>query len=442
MSYCWYCGKEVSLPYTCNYCGGQFCADHKLPPNHNCPNIDAWMRKRPPGGLREVYSGGSLTHASVTSMPRENTSERRKSNNRYPNTYPRTSNKFSKEIDKLLGAILIVSLIVGFLIFDPLGILHFTPSAAIPVANNANADQGIAIHESYPLSFEEVKKEFSTDHLPCYVDFSIEPNTNYPNDWWAKVKIENTKTGDQVFDSHLGKRGQPKTDEHYTIYTGGSYLITISGNLVVVNLDISAMGLPATSTPYPATVSQTPSPIAQETSKSASSYSEYSNDDAYIERIDISRLETRIHSLINDARRDNGLSALSFDSRLADIARKHSQDMAEHDYFSHTNLAGEEPTDRAEKAGYPCRKDFGTYYMYGVAENIFQGYLYGTVYYTNGIVTDIDYYTLEEIAQDTVNGWMNSPGHRKNILTSTYDREGIGVAISDDEKVYVTENFF
>ncbi len=36
---------------------------------------------------------------------------------------------------------------------------------------------------------------------------------------------------------------------------------------------------------------------------------------------------------------------------------------------------------------------------------------------------------------------MNSPGHRENILTEIYDREGIGVEITDDHKVYVTQNF-
>ena len=36
---------------------------------------------------------------------------------------------------------------------------------------------------------------------------------------------------------------------------------------------------------------------------------------------------------------------------------------------------------------------------------------------------------------------MNSPGHRENILTGVFDREGIGVEITQDYKVYVTQNF-
>jgi hypothetical protein len=48
---------------------------------------------------------------------------------------------------------------------------------------------------------------------------------------------------------------------------------------------------------------------------------------------------------------------------------------------------------------------------------------------------------MEEIAKQVVNGWMNSPGHRANILNGRYDREGIGVAVSSDEKVYFTQDF-
>ena len=47
---------------------------------------------------------------------------------------------------------------------------------------------------------------------------------------------------------------------------------------------------------------------------------------------------------------------------------------------------------------------------------------------------------MEEIAQSTVDGWMDSEDHRKNILTEKFDREGIGVVISDDDKVYITQN--
>lgn len=156
--------------------------------------------------------------------------------------------------------------------------------------------------------------------------------------------------------------------------------------------------------------------------------------------IDRKELEKRIHELVNEERSQRGLNKLSWDSDLAEIARKHSRDMAKNNYFSHTNLEGQGPTERGEEAGYYCRKDFGSYYTEGIGENIFQNWLYDSITYFNG-VPSYDWNSMEEIAQSTVQGWMNSPGHRKNILDSTYDSEGIGVTISSDDKVYITQDF-
>jgi uncharacterized protein YkwD len=152
---------------------------------------------------------------------------------------------------------------------------------------------------------------------------------------------------------------------------------------------------------------------------------------------DSAALEKRIHTLINQQRNSNGLFSLSFDPSLAAIARGHSQDMAKNNYFSHVNLQGLDPAARGNQQGYPCRKDYGSYYTYGIAENIFET-SHWTTY--NGIRVN-DFESLEIIATKTVDGWMSSPGHRQNILTSTYDREGIGVGVGSDNTVYITEDF-
>jgi uncharacterized protein YkwD len=152
-------------------------------------------------------------------------------------------------------------------------------------------------------------------------------------------------------------------------------------------------------------------------------------------------LEQRVHELINLQRTSHGLKALILDPSLSDIARNHSEDMAALNYFSHVNPNGENPTDRGNDAGYSCRKDYGSYYTYGIAENIFQNNLYSSATYFSNGKTVYDWNSPEEIAQTTVSGWMNSTGHRENILTPSFDREGIGVAIAADSKVYITEDF-
>jgi uncharacterized protein YkwD len=174
--------------------------------------------------------------------------------------------------------------------------------------------------------------------------------------------------------------------------------------------------------------------------------SEYSNDavnnavSPLKPSINIPSLEKEVHDLINSERQNNGLSTLSLDSKLSDIARAHSMDMAQNNFFSHENLRSQDPTARATASGYKCYKNYGDYYTVGIAENIFQNNLYDSITYID-LVPIHNWNTASEIAQSTVQGWMNSPGHRQNILTKTYDREGIGVAISNDDKIYITEDF-
>ncbi|MFA6331712.1 MAG: CAP domain-containing protein [Methanoregula sp.] len=172
------------------------------------------------------------------------------------------------------------------------------------------------------------------------------------------------------------------------------------------------------------------------------SSSTYTSSNPEAPYIDPTALEARIHELINIERQQNGLSTLSYDSFLADIARGHSYDMSLRNYFEHTDPEGRNAHDRGNWAGYPCIRDYGTYYTEGISENLYQGYRYSN-YATapNGTIVSYKWNTLEYVALQAVNGWMNSEGHRANILNDKLQQEGIGVAFSSDDKVYVTENF-
>lgn len=132
---------------------------------------------------------------------------------------------------------------------------------------------------------------------------------------------------------------------------------------------------------------------------------------------------------------------LGWDPDLAAIARSHSADMAGQNFFSHTNLRGQSPTDRGSSVGYDCRKDYGSYYTYGLAENIAYSSLYGSYRTRAGEIVSKDYYEIEELAELVVDGWMDSPGHRENITKDSYDVQGIGIAIDANEQVYITQNF-
>ena len=166
-----------------------------------------------------------------------------------------------------------------------------------------------------------------------------------------------------------------------------------------------------------------------------------SNVDADKPEFDAKQIEYYVHEFTNQERVNHGLSQLVFDPEIIQIARGHSSDMAEREYFAHETPEGLSPSDRADQNGYSCQKIVGLIIYSGIAENIFQGYLFDSYYTINGEITSYEWNTEEEIAEITVEGWMNSPGHRENILTKVFDREGIGVEITQDYKVYVTQNF-
>jgi uncharacterized protein YkwD len=150
--------------------------------------------------------------------------------------------------------------------------------------------------------------------------------------------------------------------------------------------------------------------------------------------IRIPELEQRIHELINADRKANDRGPLAWDDELAKIARAHSEDMATRGYFKHVNPEGLTPMKRAEAAGYKVCQLMG--------ENIYQNNLYSRVI-TEKKRTTYDWNSMEKIAATTVKGWMDSEGHRQQVLDRNYVKEGIGVAIAENEdgKVYVTQVF-
>ena len=156
--------------------------------------------------------------------------------------------------------------------------------------------------------------------------------------------------------------------------------------------------------------------------------------------IHVSSLERRVQDRINDERSDRKLRELDWDERLSRIARAHSEDMARRHFFNHVNPDGKTPTDRGKAAGYDCRKAHGTYYRVGLAENLYQGSLYSRIR-ISGAERRYDWNSPEDIARQSVVGWMKSPGHRRNILDKDYSQAGVGIAISADDEVFITQLF-
>jgi uncharacterized protein YkwD len=148
--------------------------------------------------------------------------------------------------------------------------------------------------------------------------------------------------------------------------------------------------------------------------------------------IQIPDLERMIQQSINVQRMAYDRERLEWDDALGNFARAHSEDMAKRGYFSHTNPDGLTPMKRLEQAGFTkCRL---------VGENIYQNNLYSRVI-TEKKKTTYDWNTPEKIAATTLKGWMDSESHRNTILDKEYMRDGVGVAIASDDKVYITQIF-
>lgn len=125
----------------------------------------------------------------------------------------------------------------------------------------------------------------------------------------------------------------------------------------------------------------------------------------------LARFAADVVALTNAERMAVGLRPLAVDQRLTMAAQAHSADMVARGFYAHTTPEGSEPWDRAAAAGCPHR---------GIGENIACG---------------------QRSPADVVRAWMNSPGHRANILAPGFDEIGIGYATGSLAGTYWTQLF-
>ena len=124
----------------------------------------------------------------------------------------------------------------------------------------------------------------------------------------------------------------------------------------------------------------------------------------------VAAYEQEVFNLVNQIRAENGLEPFVYNETLAETARAHSQDMIDRNFFDHYNPDGKSPFDRMEANGI-------RYSM--AAENIAAGY---------------------PSPEAVVEGWMNSDGHRANILGGC-EELGVGLALGGSYGYYWTQCF-
>lgn len=116
----------------------------------------------------------------------------------------------------------------------------------------------------------------------------------------------------------------------------------------------------------------------------------------YLPLLSTENIAAQVLDLVNVERLRAGCAALILDARLSTAARSHSDDMAAQNFFSHQGSNGSRVWDRIESAGYQWRN---------VGENIAAG---------------------QTSPAQVMSAWMNSSGHRANILDCDYTHMGLG----------------
>ena len=124
-----------------------------------------------------------------------------------------------------------------------------------------------------------------------------------------------------------------------------------------------------------------------------------------------SSFQKEVVRLVNVERSKRGLKELSFNTQLSNVATLKSQDMIDQNYFSHTSPTYGSPFDMMKQFNISYRT---------AGENIAMG---------------------QKTPAEVVNAWMNSQGHRENILNSNFTEIGVGVAKSSNGTLYWTQMF-
>jgi uncharacterized YkwD family protein len=133
------------------------------------------------------------------------------------------------------------------------------------------------------------------------------------------------------------------------------------------------------------------------------------NTDKAEQTKDASQFEQKVVDLVNQEREKQGLKPLTLNKKLSDVARTKSKDMMEKGYFDHNSPTYGSPFD--------MMKQFGIEYT-TAGENIAKG---------------------QQSPEEVMNAWMNSDGHRKNILNPDFTEIGVGYVKGDT--TYWTQQF-
>lgn len=148
------------------------------------------------------------------------------------------------------------------------------------------------------------------------------------------------------------------------------------------------------------------------------------------EPLNTTAVERAVLAAVNRERTARGLETVEYDPRLAAVARTHSADMVSEGYYAHTGPGGDTAFDRVQSSSVSCSS---------VGENIAATW-WQTSFETPGGERD-SHTSVEQLADGLVEQWLSSPDHRRNMLSPYWEWTGVGVAVTAEGEVLVTQEF-
>jgi len=213
----------------------------------------------------------------------------------------------------------------------------------------------------------------------------------------------NTSVSKNSSNSKVGISNNQKTNNNSLTQKYNEILNTYYCNQTITNKSTSNKGSTSTSTKN-STTSKTSTDTKKPASNTTSAASGTTSGD-------YSAFQKKVVELVNAERAKAGLKPLKMNTELNKVATTKSQDMAKNNYFSHTSPTYGSPFDMMKKFGISYKT---------AGENIAMG---------------------QTTPEQVMNGWMNSSGHRANILKASFTEIGVGIAKNSSGRLYWTQQF-
>lgn len=385
MTGCDECGEgDDKLAYTCNYCSGSYCSQHRLPENHQYPGLSIATSQGPDfRGIVDTDTG--LLGKIFGETEQEDAIARE----HHPG-----KKDYKSDITT-----------------EPPNTTSYTPDSSSP---DVNPDGSIA-HEDSPNEHTSTRENrlhrAGTTILSLgilVVSFPFRVLANLPqylnafNRWLAQL---------------LGSLyGIAKTLAPIAVILLGAFFVA----------GLIGTGIPA--------IDDTSSHASDRLSSLANS----SSDDGMNETL----VQEEFAKQLNSERQSRGLNPLITSQILRAMGSEHAENMREHDYIGHVQPDGTTIEDRYRDRGLlpKCRLSAGDGKYYDGAENAAGAHIDELVTHPG---TSESFYidTESELAAFLLDSWMTSDGHRKVLLLDSAKEIGLGIAISDSGRVYAALEF-